>query len=434
MSRGRLTFIATGSRGDVQPQVALARRFQDEGFSVRFATHRCFSSLLAAANLEHFPLSGDSERFFSGTAGVAFRERLADRDKALDLCRRFLSPFVRIFLTECTEAARDSDALFYWPPCQVGPSLAQAMGVPCIGVATYPLPHCRTAEFANPFAEPTPVWLEQLVSRIGFLRGFLNRYTWSRGEPIWRQIFHEEVMAWRQNQLGLPIQTDLQTRRELTRIPHLFGFSPQLLPPPRDWAPHLHVTGFWFLNLAAEWQPPAELVSFLAEGPPPIAIGFGSMVVRDSTKFTSTVMDAVQRAGIRAVLLQGWGGLRKVAAQDHVYHATDVPHDWLYPRVAAVVHHGGSGTTAAGLRAGIPALVVPFGFDQDLWGQRIAVNGIGPEPIPCHRLDAAGLADSLKRLVEEPDFRKNAARMSQLVRAEDGCGRAVEVTCRTFGL
>src|SRR5262249_33784090 len=158
------------------------------------------------------------------------------------------------------------------------------------------------------------------------------------------------------------------------------------LPVPTDWPSTLHVTGYWFHDLAADWQPPDDLATFLEAGPRPVAIGFGSMVSGDDRTTTAMVLEAVGRAGVRAVLVRGWGGLVRTARQDRshgdVFVIDDVPHDWLFPRLAGVVHHGGSGTTAAGLRAGLPTLAVPFGFDQFLWGRRLRALGVGPHALP----------------------------------------------------
>lgn len=426
--RGRLVMIATGSRGDVQPQVALARGLEAAGWRVRFATHRCFAPLVETAGLELFVLPGDSQSFFSGPAGVALREKLGQR-KAADWCRRYLGLFLRGFLAECTRAAEGADAVLYWPPSQVGPSLGERMGVPSIGVATYPLPHCRTRAFANPFYPPPPPALERAARRVG-LGGLLNAWTWRLGEPVWRDAVRAEIDRWRTTSLGLAPLTARREREIARRTPHLLGFSPAVLPPPRDWPEHLHVTGWWFLDLAGSWSPPEELAAFLAAGPPPVGIGFGSMTSRSPAATTGTVLEALRRSGQRAVLLSGWGGLEQSALPDQVLLVRDAPHDWLFPRLSAVVHHGGSGTTAAALRAGIPSLVVPFGFDQDLWGRRLAGLGLAPEPIPHAALTPEALAAALGRLAGDDAMRRRAADFAPVVRAEDGVARAAAVVER----
>ena len=418
--KGRLTVIATGSRGDVQPQAALGQRLRRQGWQVRFATHRCFAPLVEAAGLELHPLSGNSQRFFGGPAGRALRERVSDRAAVTDLFERILEPFVRRLLVESFEACRDADVVLYWPLCAIGPTLHEALGTPCFGVATYPAPYCQTRSFPNPFARPLPESLSRAADRLG-LGGALNALTWRLGV---KSFIRKAVSRWRVETLGLPPLSEREEQDRAERTPHLFGFSPPVLAPPGDWPACWRVTGYWFLDLAGHWRPPAGLREFLATGPPPVTIGFGSMVAEGAAQLTEIMLEAIRRARIRAVLLAGWGGLSRSDLPENTLMVGEVPHDWLFSRSAAVIHHGGSSTTAAGLRAGLPSLVVPFGFDQYLWGRRIARLGAGPEPIPHDALETRRLAEALRRLVSEPGFRRQAEKTALRLRAEDGAGCA----------
>jgi UDP:flavonoid glycosyltransferase YjiC (YdhE family) len=207
-------------------------------------------------------------------------------------------------------------------------------------------------------------------------------------------------------------------------LPAVYGYSPIVVPAPPEWGPDRHVTGYWTLRDGDGWTPPAELAAFLDAGPPPVCVGFGSMVGKDPAGLAALVVDAVRRSGGRAILLSGWGGLAGVGDADDVLVLDQAPHDWLLPRCAAVVHHGGAGTTGAALRAGVPAVVVPFGADQPFWGARVAALGTGPQPIPRKRLTATGLVHAL-RTAAEPAMRHRAAEVGERIRAEDGVGAAV---------
>jgi sterol 3beta-glucosyltransferase len=200
-----------------------------------------------------------------------------------------------------------------------------------------------------------------------------------------------------------------------------------LLPVPDDFPPHVHVTGSWFLGGSADWKPPPGLASFLESGPPPIYIGFGSMGDRRAQERTEAILEAVQRARQRAIVATGWGGVREIEAGPAIYFAEEAPHDWLFPQTAAVVHHGGAGTTAAGLRAGKPSIVCPFLGDQPFWGMVVHRQGLGPRPIPQKRLTAARLAAALAEVAEQREMRARAEEMGEKMRAEDGVARAVEV-------
>jgi UDP:flavonoid glycosyltransferase YjiC (YdhE family) len=213
----------------------------------------------------------------------------------------------------------------------------------------------------------------------------------------------------------------------------LYGYSPHLVPKPPDWGDNHHVTGFWFFGATPGWAPPPGLEDFLAAGPPPVYVGFGSMHNRDAAAVTALVHEALGRAGQRGVLYTGWGGLREVPRSDRVFAVGAVPHDWLFPRVAAAVHHGGAGTVAASLRAGVPSVLVPFMADQPFWARRVFALGAAPPPVPRKRLTAERLTAAIHAAVTDPAIRRNAADLGGKVRAEDGVDRAVEMFERYVG-
>jgi UDP:flavonoid glycosyltransferase YjiC (YdhE family) len=312
----------------------------------------------------------------------------------------------------------------------VGPPLAEKLGVPCFALSTYPLPHCRTRFFPNPLAEPLSPRLEA-ATRWPLLRRWAHVQTWRIEEQVWRGIFEDEVVAWRRDVLGLTGPPAVDEAQLRDRVPHLLGYSSSVLPVPSDWPSTLHVTGYWFHDLATSWQPPETLAGFLESGPRPVVIGFGSMVAVDDRETTAIVRKAVRRAGVRAILLSGWGGLDGDAhgetEERDVLAIKDAPHDWLFPRAAGVVHHGGSGTTGAGLRAGVPAFIVPFGYDQFLWGRRLHALGVGPRPVPHSRLTAGELASALRQLVSDSAMAGRARALGERIRGEDGLRAAVDV-------
>lgn len=209
-------------------------------------------------------------------------------------------------------------------------------------------------------------------------------------------------------------------------LPTLYGFSPAVVPPPADWPPTAHVTGYWTAP-APEWTPPAPLTAFLDAGAPPVYLGFGSMPDADPAAATGMLLGGLRRAGRRGVLLSGWSGLAPSDSTDDVLVVGEVPHAWLFPRVAAVLHHGGAGTTAAGLLAGAPTVVVPFFADQFFWGRRVAALGAGPRPVPRERLTAERVAAALSAAVDDPRFGRAARRLAERLRAEDGVAAAVRV-------
>jgi UDP:flavonoid glycosyltransferase YjiC (YdhE family) len=207
----------------------------------------------------------------------------------------------------------------------------------------------------------------------------------------------------------------------------LNGFSRHVLPKPSDWNDLQKVTGYWFLEQHQNWQPPDELTAFLEDTPKPVYVGFGSMVDLEADELTRLVVDAVEQAGTRAVLLGGWTDLGGDGLPDSIIKVDFVPHDWLFPRVAAVVHHGGAGTTAAGLRAGVPTVIVPFMADQPFWGYQVAKLGVGPKPIPRRKLSAGRLAAAIRQAAGDAGMQRKAIELGGKIREEEGVGNAVSL-------
>ncbi|MGQ9552632.1 MAG: glycosyltransferase [Anaerolineae bacterium] len=221
--------------------------------------------------------------------------------------------------------------------------------------------------------------------------------------------------------------------RTSTRWSILYGFSPSVIPPPSDWGSDIHVTGYWFLDAADDWAPPPALIEFLEAGPPPVYVGFGSMSNRKPEETADLVLAALARAQQRGVVLSGWSGLQKADLPNSVVMVDSIPFSWLFPRVAAVVHHGGAGTTAAGLRAGVPAVVIPFFADQPFWGQRLVALGVGPAPIPRKKLTVERLAQAIEKAVTDQAMRQRAVALGARIRAEDGVAGAVAVVQSVAG-
>ena len=213
----------------------------------------------------------------------------------------------------------------------------------------------------------------------------------------------------------------------------LYGYSPLVVPPPPDWEDFIHVTGYWFPEPPGGWEPPADLVRFLESGPPPVYVGFGSMVNRKPEETTALVLQALARSGQRGVLSAGWGGLKREELPETVHMIDSVPFSWLFPQMAAVVHHGGAGTTSLGLWAGVPAVVTPFMGDQPFWGQRVYELGVGSRPIPRRRLTVDNLAEAIRCAVSDASMRERAALLGERIRAENGLSRAVAVIEQKYG-
>lgn len=196
-----------------------------------------------------------------------------------------------------------------------------------------------------------------------------------------------------------------------------------MIPKPEDWGSHINISGFSFLKQAANFKPPQDLVDFLDAGPPPVYIGFGSIVVDDPERLTNMIYGAVKRAGVRALVSKGWGGIGGESPPPNVFLLGNIPHDWLFNYVSCVVHHGGAGTTAIGIAMGKPTVVVPFFGDQPFWGAMIHKAGAGPEPVPFKKMTEDSLYNSIMTALG-PEIQKNVKIMSEKIAGENGAETA----------
>jgi UDP:flavonoid glycosyltransferase YjiC (YdhE family) len=299
----------------------------------------------------------------------------------------------------------------------MGLALAEKLQLPLL--QAYLLPFTPTRAFPGVLTPNLP----------GVLGSAFNPLSHHLARQMMWQSFRTADFKARREALDLPPAPFWGPYRSesLRGMPVLYGFSPSLIPSPVDWSDSIHVTGYWFLDSSEEWTPPVELINFLQAGNPPVYIGFGSMSSKDPAATAELILEALQQIHQRAILLSGWSGLDRVNLPDSILMLDSIPHDWLFPRLAAVVHHGGVGTTAAGLRAGVPSVIIPFFGDQPFWGRLIAQKGLGPQPIPRQQLTANRLANAIQVAVSDGAMRQRAATMGVKIQGEDGIGRAVEI-------
>lgn len=211
--------------------------------------------------------------------------------------------------------------------------------------------------------------------------------------------------------------------------PVLCGYSPVVLPISEDLPQHVSITGYWFLDPHPNWQPDPALTEFIKSTPKPIYIGFGSMGNPAKNEITGKIiLKALAKTGQRAILSTGWSGLgTDQPLPKNVFLIKNTPHRWLFPQMAAIVHHGGAGTTGAALSAGVPSLIIPHFGDQYYWGRRVAELGVGPEPIERKKLSAERLVAALSTALHDSGMREQAASLGAKISAENGVGKAVEV-------
>ncbi|MFD2470648.1 glycosyltransferase [Amycolatopsis silviterrae] len=406
--------LTLGTRGDVQPFVALARALRQAGHDAVLVAPRRFGEF---ARAHEVPFAGiadgpmallDNGSPVGDVADGGLRAKLA-------LARRMPGLFTEVLRDCWTVASAEPgvDVIVHNGQVGAGPHVAEKLGVPAVLALPLPL-YVPTGAFPWPGLD-LPHGLPGPVNRASYL-----------GMRAAGTMFGRVVDRFRAD-LGLPRR---RGRHDPLRRPDggaatvLHAVSPQVLPRPGDWPATASVTGYWFLHDAEPGSSrlPPGLAEFLDRGDPPVFVGFGSMSGTDPAATTRVVLEAVRRSGRRAVLGTGWGGLDSAQQSKDVFVAREVPYPVLFPRVSAVVHHGGAGTTAAAAAAGRPQVVCPFVADQPFWGRRMARLGVAPPPVHQRRLTAAGLAEAIERTTALVPAAEDLGRR---VRAEQGLAVAV---------
>jgi UDP:flavonoid glycosyltransferase YjiC (YdhE family) len=404
----KVLLVAHGTRGDVQPLLALAVALKKAGHEALLAAPESFASSVLTQDVEFAALDNGPNRLLEDPLMAEAIEGgyrgVRGKITALSTIRR-IKPLMADVLRDVGTVARSSSAdVVVHTPSVPAQHAAEMLGVPAVLVALQP-GWVPTSEFPCPLV-PLPR-----------LPRFLNRATYLTVSATLR-AYSGIVNTWRTNDLGLP-------RGHGPRQAHVLqAFSSLVTPVDPAWPDSVRTTGFWYLPREANWSPDATLQAFLDAGPAPVYIGFGSMAGRDAQRTGDIVAKAAQAAGVRAIVATGWGGLA-ACSSDGLLVIDQVPHDWLFGRVSTVVHHGGGGTTAAALAAGVPQVVCPFVADQPHWAQRMHAVGVAPEPVPYKKLAVDTLSEAITHAVGDPAMRQRAIEVGEQIRAENGVDAAV---------
>lgn len=447
--RLNIVIMVIGSRGDIQPFIKIAKVLQnDYGHRVRIATHPAFKDFVQKdSGLEFFSVGGDPSELMAFMVKNPGLIPSIETVRAGEIGRRRQSMYEMFqgMWRACINATDDetdktniammgakqpfvADAIIANPPSFAHVHIAERLGVPLHMMFTFP--YSPTTDFPHPLAN---------IKQSNVDYDYTNFMSYPLVELMTWQGLGDLVNKFRVKTLGLEPVSTLWAPGQLYRlkVPYTYLWSPSLVPKPKDWGPETDLAGFVFLELASSFEPPEDLLKFLNAGPPPVYIGFGSIVVDNPDQFTSLIFKAVKLAGVRALVSKGWGGLGgdSLDVPNNIFMLDNTPHDWLFPKVAAVVHHGGAGTTAIGLKCGRPTMIVPFFGDQPFWGDMVAKARAGAfQCIPYKKLTAEKLANGIKECLSS-DAKQNVQKIAASIEAEgDGAVNAVKSFHRSLPL
>ncbi|KAJ3323240.1 Sterol 3-beta-glucosyltransferase [Boothiomyces sp. JEL0866] len=408
-----ITCLTIGTRGDVQPYIALCKGFMNDGHTCRIATHDEYREWIEGFGIEFSSVKGDPAELMQlcvdyGGITVGFIREALNK----------FTGWIDELLASCYEACQGTDLLIESPTAFGGIHVAEKLQIPFF--SAFPMPWTRTSAYPHPFAVPD--------KDMGKTYNYMSHAMIE--QVLWKGVVGQ-LNTWRKNMLGL---VPLPYALEAKKTPFLYSFSPSVVPQPADWPDWIHTCGYWFLdNPEHNWTPPESLMEFINNGPPPVYIGFGSIIVQDPDEMTRVVIEAVLKSGVRAILSKGWsargqtGPAAKIDYPPSIYPLDRVPHDWLFPKCAGVVHHGGAGTTAAGLRAGRPTIVKPFFGDQFFWGDRIHDLGIG---LCLRKFTVDTFASALTAITSDEVMREKAAKIGSSIQKENGVRTAIDFVYR----
>ncbi|MFE9742243.1 glycosyltransferase [Streptomyces sp. NPDC006477] len=400
----RVLIVTAGSWGDVAPYTGLGVRLRAAGHEVAVATHERFQDAVTANKLGFRPLPVDPRQELASAAGQDLARSVSPPVAMVRLMRmaRAFMPRLAVGVADAVRQGADVvlTSTITDPMCA---TLGEALRLPTIGVYLQPV-------------QPTSAF-PPLITRARSMGSFGNRLAahalWVGTEPI----FTPAVSGLRR-ELCLPprrFSGPLGLPRGRTV---LHGFSPRIVPRPTDWPDGHQICGYWWPETQPGWEPDPRLLDFLAAGPPPVFAGFGSFVAADAERLSTLLADAFRRARVRGIIQSGWSGLRSEG--DDLITVQEVPHAWLFPKTAAVIHHAGAGTTAAGLRAGVPAIAVPVQLDQHFWAARLHALGVSPPPLRYQRLTAQRLSEAIVTATRTPAPATRARRLATDLALEDG--------------
>ncbi|KAL2809204.1 hypothetical protein BJX63DRAFT_370462 [Aspergillus granulosus] len=417
----KITCLTIGSRGDVQPYIALCKGFLAEGHKPKIATHAEFEPWIRKHGIDFAPVDGDPAELMrlcveNGMFTYSFLKEATAKFRG----------WIDDLLLSAWKGCQGSDLLIESPSAMAGIHIAEALNIPYFRGFT--MPWSRTRAYPHAFAVPE--------HRMG---GAYNYITYLMFDTVFWKAISGQVNRWRASELGL--KSTNMDKMAPNKVPFLYNYSPSVVPPPLDYPDWIDITGYWFLSEGSDWTPPKELAGFIErarqDGKKIVYIGFGSIVVSDPSALTRTVVESVLKADVRCILSKGWSARlgdpsstkAEIPLPPEIHQIQSAPHDWLFSQIDAAAHHGGAGTTGASLRAGVPTIIKPFFGDQFFFGNRVEDLGVG---ICMKKLNVSVFSRALWEVTHSERMIVKAKNLGERIRNEDGVGMAIQTIYRNL--
>jgi UDP:flavonoid glycosyltransferase YjiC (YdhE family) len=411
-----ITIVALGSSGDAYPPLALGLGLKKAGCRVCLAANPVFKTDVLKQGIDFFPIQTMLRQSLSDTPGSIKPSKPLNPLHFFRSKKKHIAPILERIVTDIGHACQDADLILYNMLALPAHHFAKQTGTKAFPICLQPLG--RTNVFPSPVISSNihvPKMLNAASYRIveKCMALFLNNSDQLKGKASFQEFFQEVYSE---------------------NIPVLHGFSSCILPKPSDWSDNMHITGYWFMDPPRDWVPPKDLQAFLSQGPAPVCVGFGSMNDPDIATIIEKTVQGIRLAGHRVLLLTGWSEtpFDETACPD-LYVAKSIPHSWLFPKVSAVVHHGGAGTTGAAVRAGIPSIIIPFFFDQGFWADRLEKLEAGPPRLSKKALTQQTMATAINKTLNNKIMRNRLDKLRARLNAENGVENAVNLLLTAMG-
>nr|WP_321400740.1 glycosyltransferase [uncultured Desulfobacter sp.] len=412
-----ITIVALGSSGDAFPPLALGLGLKQAGCRVCLAANPIFKADVLKRGINFFPIQTMLRQSLSESPDSIKPSKPLNPIHFFRSKKRHIAPILERIVTDIRHACQDADLILYNMLSLPAHHFAKQTGTKAFPICLQPLG--RTNVFPSPVISSN-IHVPKMLNAASYrlvetcMTLFLNNSDQLKGKASFQEFFQEVYSE---------------------NIPVLHGFSASILPKPSDWSDNMHITGYWFMDPPQDWVPPESLQAFLSQGPAPVCVGFGSMNDPDIDSIIKTTVQGIRQAGHRVILLTGWSEtpFNDETAGPDLYVAKSIPHSWLFPRVSAVVHHGGAGTTGAAIRAGIPSIIIPFFFDQGFWADRLEKLEVGPPRLSKKMLSQQTMSTAINKTLNNKIMHKKLCELSRKLNKENGVENAVSLLLTAIG-